>query len=194
AITPAEFLDRFQERCGKLETIKAEFIQKTQVITVGPLKNKEKKGIMYLKRPSKMRWNYIIPEDYHIISDGNKIWFYDKKKKQVMVGKLNTFFDKHLLVSLFLDVKNVTKLFRVSLKEEENLIKLVLSPYPSRLGLRGVTVWITRKDYQITKIQLVDFYGNINTLTFTKIIYNPVLKDTLFSLQTPPGVELIRLP
>jgi len=194
AITPTELLNKLQAQCAGLNALKAEFSQKTQIVTVGLLKNKEKKGVMYLKRPDKMRWDYIIPEDYHIISDGKKIWFYDKRQRQVMVGKIDAFFDKHLLVSLFLDIKNIGKLFEMDLKEEGDWIVLILTPQPSRFGLKGVTVWIARKNYQIAKIQLTDLYGNLNTLTFNKIIYNPKLKSSFFSLQIPPGVELIRLP
>lgn len=193
AITPAELLDKIQARCVDLNTLKAEFIQKTQIVTAGPLKNEEKKGVMYLKRPDKMRWDYK-KEDYHIISDGNKIWFYDKKQKQVMIGKLERFFNKRLLISLFLDIKNVSRLFTMNLKEEEKGIKLMLIPKASGLNLKVITVWITKKDYQIRRVQLTDLYGNVNTLIFNKIVYNPKLKNAFFFLKTPPEVEVICLP
>ena len=171
-----------------------DFVQKTKVITVSPPREKEFQGVMYLKRPGKIRWDYKPPKDYHIISDGEKIWFYDKKTKQVMVGKLEAYLDKNLISSLFLNIKNIKKFFYINGEEEKDCFKLTLTPHEPRPQLGEIVVWVKKKQLQIIKIQLTDLYGNVNILNFTKIIPNPVLKDSLFNLQPQPGVEKIRLP
>jgi chaperone LolA len=187
-------MDKLETKCISLNTIQMEFVQKTKVITAKPPREKEFHGVMYLKRPGKMRWDYKPPKDYYIISDGEKIWFYDKKGKQVMVGKLEAFLDKHLISSLFLNIKNVKKFFYIKGEEKKDCFKLTLSLHKTRPQLEKVLVWVTKNKFQIVKIQLTDLYGNINIISFTKIIPNPSLKNSLFDFQPPPGVEKIRLP
>ena len=194
ALNTSELIDKLERQCASLNAVQMDFVQKTKVITVRPPREKEFQGVMYLKRPGKIRWDYKPPKDYHIISDGEKIWFYDEKTKQVMVGKLEAYLDKHLISSLFLNIKNIKKFFYIKGEEEKDCFKLTLTPHEPRPQLGKIFVWVEKKELQIVKIQLTDLYGNVNILSFTKIIPNLALKDSLFNFQPPPGVEKIRLP
>ena len=41
-------------------------------------------GHLFIKRPGKMRWEYVLPESQIIISDGNDLWIYRPGDNQVM--------------------------------------------------------------------------------------------------------------
>jgi len=187
-------LEKLQIRCRSLESIKAEFIQKTQVVTAGPIKIKEFEGIMYLKRPSKIRWDYYKPSIYQIISDGENIWFYDAEEKQVMIGKLKTYMDKRLLLSLFLNIKNLKKFFKIDYEEKDKFFILTLIPYQLIPSLKEAQIWIKKDNFEIKQVETKDFYGNKNKFQFVSIFFNPNLEDKFFVFQTPKGTEIIRLP
>ncbi len=186
-------LGKLQEKSASLHTLKAHFTQDTLVVT-GLSRKKHMEGEMYLKRPQMMRWDYFIPQRYHVISDGKKIWFYDEGQNQVMIGKLAKFFDKQLLTSLFLDIKNVTKFFEIGIQEGKNAFTLALTPTQTHIGAKQILVKVRKTDYQITEIKFTDFYGNQNIIRLSRFVYNKPLKDSLFKFSPPKGVEIIHLP
>ena len=48
---------------------------------------KESSGRFYLSRPGKFRWDYALPYEQQIVSDGEHIWIYDVDLQQVTVQK-----------------------------------------------------------------------------------------------------------
>ena len=188
-------LEKLQEKSASLHTLKAYFTQDTLVVT-GLIRKKHMEGVMYLKRPQMMRWDYLAPQRYHVISDGKKIWFYDEDQNQVMIGKLDKFFDKQLLCSLFLDIKNITKFFEINLKEEKEIFSLELIPTQAHIGAKQILVKVRKSDYQIIEIKFTDFYGNQNTIRLSRFVYNKLFKDSLFRFSSPKNkkVEVIHLP
>ena len=49
-------------------------------------------GTLTVKRPNKMRWEYLSPDPQLIISNGTDLWVYRPEDKQVMLGKSPKFF------------------------------------------------------------------------------------------------------
>ena len=49
-------------------------------------------GMLYIRRPGKMRWEYEKPEPQIIISDGIQLWIYRPSDNQVIIGKAPVFF------------------------------------------------------------------------------------------------------
>ena len=188
-------LEKLQEKSANLHTLEAHFTQDTLVVT-GLMRKKHMEGMMRLKRPQMMRWDYLAPQRYHVISDGKKIWFYDEDQNQVMIGKIDKLFGKQLLCSLFLDIKNITKFFEISLKEEKEIFSLELTPTQAHIGAKQILVKVRKSDYQIIEIKFTDFYGNQNTIRLSRFVYNKPFKDSLFRFSPPKNkkVEIIHLP
>ncbi len=193
AITVNMLLDKMQQKNAQFESLQAHFVQKT-TLTTGLKRKKRMEGIVYLKRPKMMRWDYTSPERYHIISNGERIWFYDEGQKQVMIGNINKFFDKHLLYALFLNIKNVAKFFNTSLKETKTEFVLTLIPKQSQINSKRIKVWIKKKDYQIKGLEFEDLYGNQNRIDFQNFTYNKSFRNDFFEFKPPPKVEVIKLP
>ena len=59
---------------NRLRTMKANFVQIYRTDERAP--SREEAGILYLKKPGKMRWEYTRPEVKLFLSDGKKIFFY----------------------------------------------------------------------------------------------------------------------
>src|SRR5690606_37591265 len=43
----------------------------------------ESRGRLWIERPNKFRWNYETPYEQQILSDGERLWVYDKDLQQV---------------------------------------------------------------------------------------------------------------
>jgi len=86
--TPATqaLVDRLQSAYDRLETLRAEFVQTLH--TVALAEPQEERGILYLRRPSLMRWEYQMPETKLAVVDGARTWLYIPAENQVIVGDL----------------------------------------------------------------------------------------------------------
>jgi hypothetical protein len=81
-----EVVQQLQARYEKTKDLQADFTQKTMIEGFEqPIKSS---GKVYLKKPGRLRWNYLDPsvEDIHVNHDDVKV--YVPEHKQVLVGKL----------------------------------------------------------------------------------------------------------
>jgi outer membrane lipoprotein-sorting protein len=53
---------------------------------------------------------------------------------------------------------------------------------------------IDKNDFQVLETFIEDFAGNTNRVVFNKVKINRGLKDEIFKLVIPPGVEVVPLP
>src|ERR1044071_4594973 len=81
-----EVMKRLQARYEKTKDLQADFTQKTTI--EGFERPMTSTGKVYIKKPGRLRWNYLDPstEDIYVNRDDVKV--YVPEHKQVMVGKL----------------------------------------------------------------------------------------------------------
>src|SRR5437660_10008465 len=94
-----EIVNKVEARYRKMTDLTADFTQSTTV--KGFAKPLQSSGRVYLKRPGKLRWDYLAPTLEQIFVDNDKVQFYIPEHKQVMVGQLSKLADSqaplHLL-------------------------------------------------------------------------------------------------
>ena len=47
----------------------------------------EARGTLYLKKPGRLRWEYVTPTPQELVSDGKTLWVYTPELKQVNVAE-----------------------------------------------------------------------------------------------------------
>lgn len=67
-------LQEVEKRYAEAGTLFAEFKQLNETAATG--QKKESQGILYAKRPGKVRWETRSPDANLLVSDGKKFWFY----------------------------------------------------------------------------------------------------------------------
>jgi outer membrane lipoprotein carrier protein len=153
-------------------------------------------GMLLIKKPGKMRWEYKTPERKLFVSDGLKVYYYLPQDKQVIVSKVPSD-DRATTPALFLAGKgNIGRDFTASFadseaaqpegtralklvpkKPEPDYEWLVLSMDPGTLALRGLTT--------------VDAQGGTSSFAFTNLKENIGLADKPFVFAPPRGVEIV---
>ena len=76
-------LQRLQRFLDTLQTLEADFVQ--QVVTPEAGIPAESRGHISTTRPNRFRWDYHQPNEQVIVSNGEKIWFYERDLQQVTV-------------------------------------------------------------------------------------------------------------
>lgn len=154
----------------------------------------ERKGKIYFKRP-----NYVVIDTFlnnekkddktKIIMGPNTIWVYisdDEIAYKYPVSQAHDIAPSLLVIT---GQKNLLENFSIEqIWVEGEAYKLLLFPNDPTTQMVKVFLWINQKNGLLQRIQLIDFYENINDITFHNIHLNEAIKESLFSFVPPPGV------
>lgn len=152
-------------------------------------------GKLFVKRPGKMRWEYVLPEAQIIISDSNDLWIYRPEDNQVLIGKTPSFFADGKGATFLSDVKNVRKEFIVTPESSDRkgnpVIKLV--PKKKSTELIEIHLTISNRTGTIDQIVTKNEYGDETRIQISKYRFNQDLAEDLFVLKIPNGADVLQL-
>ncbi len=190
-----EIVAKVQEQYETHEDFKANFIQESLVKSLG--KKQVVEGIVYFKKPGKMRWNYQKPTKQEIISDGKSLWNYRPEDKQVVVSPMTNAFQSKAPSTFLAGIGNLKKDFQARWSKEpspkENY-SLELTPQEAQGSLEKLFLLVDRESFKILQARIQDVMGNVTQISFSKIQFDNRLPDSLFTFTPPKGVEVFTMP
>jgi outer membrane lipoprotein carrier protein len=171
---------------NKSATLSADF-QQVSIDKLGQ-PGKSSYGKFYLNRPGKFRWNYEKPFVQEIVSNGGKVWFYDKDLEQVTVKKLDDSLGSTpaLLLTGQVNLEEKFTLQEQGKDEQMHWIKLI--PKDEESGFKYVLIGLSAG--QLAGMELSDNFGQLTRIYFSHIQLNPSLSDALFNFTPPPGTDV----
>ena len=176
-------------RYGSIEDLKAGFHQETMVKTLG--RPQTKSGTVMFKRPDMMRWDYTAPNEQRLITDGYSLWLYQPEDKVVFLRRLDSMNSAKVPMQILSGDIDVAKVFDAKLGEKtDGLISVRLKPKEKGAGYEKAVLYLTADKYEISRIDVIDFYGNVTKLTLSNIQYNNKLKSSEFVYSPIPGVRV----
>jgi outer membrane lipoprotein carrier protein len=178
-------------RYNKLHTLKAEFTETYS----GNGVNRSESGVLWLKKPGKMRWEYRSPQEKVFVSDGKDAWFYvpgDRQARRAPVRQLD-------------DLRSPLSLLLGKTKLDRELEGLSLAPdvkvAHGDLALRGIPKGMKDRvnqvlleiapNYEIVRIVIEEVDGATTEYRFSNETENEVIGDDKFYFVPPAGVEVI---
>ena len=149
------------------------------------------RGIVSVKRPGRMRWEYRDPEPKLFVSDGRTFSFYVPADRQVVVSEQDP--ERSLAARLLSGRGGLTDDFEVSLDEpvEAGVFRLRLVPRRPEADVERALLDVEASG-RIRSILLEDIQGNRTRFRFENVRENTGLRDSLFRFDVPAGVEVIR--
>lgn len=148
-------------------------------------------GDVVFKRPGKFIWFYRQPYEQQIISDGKKIWIYDKDLEQVTVKRIeNDAAPAQTPITILDDPDSIMDYYQIKLLSERGArVEIQLTPLNENAIFNYVTLIFDGN--ALAGMELYDNFGHYNSLTFANINLQAQLNDEQFSFQTPAGVDMI---
>lgn len=145
-------------------------------------------GKFYLSRPGKFRWNYQKPFKQEIVSNSDKVWFYDADLEQVTVKKLDESLGSTpaLLLTGQVDLEQRFKLEEQGSDDSMNWIKL--SPKNEESGFKYILIGL--ENGQLGGMELSDNFGQLTRIYFSNIQINPELNPSLFDFKAPKNADV----
>jgi outer membrane lipoprotein carrier protein len=148
------------------------------------------KGVVSLKRPGRMLWEYRDPEKKTFVSDGRTFYFYVPADRQVIVREQAG--QRGIPALLLSGRDDLLAEFDASLETPPGpgLQRLRLTPKKADPEVERVFLDVDGAD-RIRAVRVRDAQGNESLFEFDAIRENVGLPDRLFRFEVPRGVEVI---
>lgn len=182
-VTPVQRLRNFLARAS---TLQAEFTQ-VQVDENGN-PGQRSSGVFYLQRPGKFRWDYQKPYSQEIVSNGGKVWFYDKDLEQVTAKRLNEAIGSTPALLLSGEVALETNFIIEKQMIDEGLYWLKLVPKAEESGFKYVLLGLDGN--MLAGMELSDNFGQLTRIYFSNIRTGIRPDPALFEFKPPAGVDV----
>ena len=192
--TASELAATLQRKYDGVKDFSADFVHAYE----GGVLRKQitERGKLQVKKPGKMRWEYIAPEEKLFVSDGVKMYSYIKQDKQVIVSNVPAA-DQATTPTLFLAGKgSLTRDFTPSLVDApagsppgSQGLKLV--PKARQREYDWLTLVVDPVGLAIRGLVTVDAQGGTSRFSFTNLKENVGVADKAFEFKMPRGVDVV---
>jgi outer membrane lipoprotein carrier protein len=186
-------IDNVQREYEKTNDIRAMFVQISFNKSLN--QTKESQGIVYFKKPGKMRWEYTTPEQQVLVSDGKTMWYYVPEDQQVIVQDAEQAYGSKTPITFLSGMGKLQNDFYMKLLPADgktNEYKLELLPKQPQSDLAKLILTVDPATYRIVHTAIYDPYGNLTDVYLKDIQTNSSPLDTLFQFDIPEGVDVIR--
>jgi outer membrane lipoprotein carrier protein len=175
-----------------LRSLQAEFIE----VYRGSGMDRSESGMLWLKKPGKMRWEYRSPKEKLFVSNGKDAWFYvpeDRQARKTEAKKLE-------------DIRSPLAFLLGKTKLEKELQGLSMAPdvtplQPGNMVLRGVPQALADRvseimvevtpTHQIARIAIQEVDGAVTEYRFAEMKEDVEIGDARFQFKPPAGTETV---
>jgi outer membrane lipoprotein carrier protein len=181
------------EHYNRLKSFKASFAE----IYQGGGINRNESGVLWLKKPGRMRWEYRQPREKLFLTDSQTAYFYvpgDHQARKAPIKRLD-------------DIRSPLRYLLGKTKLQKELDGLSFAPdvqplQPGDIVLRGIPKTMRDRvselllevtpEHQIVRILIREVDGTSTDFRFSQIEENVAVQDALFHFTPPPGVEVLQ--
>ncbi len=164
--------------------MKGSFVQKNIVSALN--KTDTYRGEFFIKRPLKMKWAYTGKAAQDLIINDTVALIYKRGDRQAYRSTFSRERYGQTPVVLLTGMGNLRDEFHIS----GNGSVLVLKPKKPMPGVMSITLQLSDADFPIKGFTIQDGRSNIVEIELKDIVINPGLKDSLFDLTLPKGVNV----
>jgi outer membrane lipoprotein carrier protein len=196
-----EVVKRVQSRYEKTTDLQADFIQKTTI--EGFERPMTSSGKVYIKKPGRLRWNYLEPSTEDIYVDRDDVKVYVPEHKQVLVGKLTQMAASRAPLELLQGAAKLEASFDAEPTPGNGrgiggIRRVTLVPKShegdAHRTIQRIVVEVFPKTYFIRSLSLYESSGNVSSFEFSSLQSNIGLEDDLFVPKLPSDVEVVKAP
>jgi outer membrane lipoprotein carrier protein len=192
-----EIIDLVQQQYEVTDDMQAAFTQLSFIKSLG--QTKESHGVVYFKKPGKMRWEYTDPDQQLLVSDGNTMWFYVADDAQVLIQDARDAYGSKTPITFLSGMGKLQNDFYINLlppdAEKAGLVdghRLELLPKQPQPDVAKLVLTVDPDSFQVVHTAVYDPYGNITDVYLQDMQINVELPDELFLFEIPEGVDVIR--
>lgn len=181
-------LKTIEARYNRTQSLKLDFSESYAGIK-RPVQNDS--GVLYLRKPGRMRWEYTSPAGKVFISDGKEVVLYTPDDQRAQKSKLKESEDMRAPLAFLLgklDFKKEFKSFRTHAEGTDNWI--AAEPKSENLAYSKVE-FLATSEGQIRRVRITGQDQSQLDFTFANEQLNVPVAPSLFTFHPPPGVQVV---
>lgn len=192
--SPEALAQRIQARYDTIRDFSGRFEQR---YTGGALRRQTvERGTVMVKKPARMRWEYLEPERKLFVADGRRLYMHVPADKQVVVSTIPPD-DQASTPILFLAGKgNLVRDFTVSTTSLDGApagtLALRLTPKRRERDYEWLALGVDQGTLAIRMLVAGDSQGGTSSFTFSDLRENVGVPDARFQFTIPRGTDVIR--
>lgn len=197
AETTEELVARVQRRYETTRDLEASFTQRATLKTLN--ETQLSSGKVYIKKPGRMRWDYLKPEKQVILLSDGILSIYTQEVNQLLEQPVADVYRSRHPTAFLAGQGKIKELFWVRVEPISGNAggaawRLVLTPKEENPQLKELRLDVAKPTYDIVRSVIVDHFGNVTDIRYNAIRINRGLDETVFALKLPPGVKRVRPP
>lgn len=183
-----DLLKQVEARYNHAKTLEVLFQE--QYTRPGQIQRTEN-GVLMLRKPGRMRWDYTQPKGKQFLSDGKFLYLYTPDTRQAQRTKVQDTADMRAPLAFLLGKLNFQKEFRNIQGQPDGAdTRIVAQPKTDDLPYSEVEFVVT-PDARIREVKVTAFDKSVLDFTFDQEKMDPPLNSKLFQFQLPAGAQLV---
>lgn len=155
------------------------------------------RGRFFLTRPDSIRWEYDTPEEMSFIIASDQYTGYFPTQKRAETRSIKRWSERIFrFIGLGQSMAELEKFYNIQLEptDDTDQYKLVLEPRKRRVRKRveTVTFILDASTLLPERVEYRAKNGNKRVIVFEEILLNPDLATSLYTMELPEDVELIK--
>lgn len=187
---PAQMLIDYMRESKELE---ADFTQ----VAYNQRGEEISQGHMWIQKPGKFFWDYQAPYAQEIVSDGKKVYHYDKDLEQITVRDKSDIAGD-IAVRLLEGQQSIQDEFNIQLLSEDQLpdyidkkSNTVFSLTPRDTQAEYNQIWVVFDKEQLSQVIIDGGIGQQTVMQFKNLKRNHGINPDKFNFIAPKGVDII---
>jgi outer membrane lipoprotein carrier protein len=184
----ASVIRSLEQRYNRAATLQARFEQ-THLVAGRP--RRVESGVLILRKPGRMRWEYDRPAGKLFVCDGTWVWLYSPGAQQVERARLKEADDFRAPLAFLLGRLDLRRTFSAfELSEQDGATLLSAWPKSNRLPFSRVDFFLGA-DAGIQRLVIHQLDGTAMEFRFSAEQRNVSVQDSSFRFQPPPGLPVV---
>jgi len=183
-----KLLKGVEERYNQSKTLQVQFQEE---YTPPGRPRRTEAGLLKLRKPGKMRWDYDQPKGKLFVSDGKFLWLYTPSENRAEKMKLQASDDMRAPLAFLLGKLHFDKEFRnVKATAEGPDTRITAEPKTDNLPYSNVE-FVVAPDHHIRMVKVTGYDGSVIQFRFDQEKVDPPLDDKLFKFEVPKGAQVV---
>jgi outer membrane lipoprotein carrier protein len=177
-----------ENRYNRARTLEVRFEQTYDAPGRGP---KTESGVLFLRKPGRMRWQYDNPSGKLFLSDGKFTFLYTPANHRVERTKVKESDDTRAPLAFLLGKLDFERDFkRFVTRPQGPDLWITAEPSSDKAPFTKVE-FLVGPSFEIRKVIVAGEGGSATGFSFNQEKLNPQLSDRLFQFQSPAGAEIV---
>ena len=152
-------------------------------------------GMLVVRKPGMMRWEYEDPDRQLVITDGTSLWIYRPDDNQVMTGRAPSFFGDGKGAGFLSDIERVRRNFTITLDglTENSQYRLKLLPKKKTFDIATIYLTVSPETFDVVEVVTLNDYEDETRIRLSDIQHREELEEALFHFKIPKDADIVKM-